>query len=131
MPNMPATNDRKSTTSFQVFLDGNLMESKVRTHRKPFLYHLARASSSPWLQAAQKGCWFDMPGTRSQEATARQTQLSSKRDDSAARHWESETSRCLAVVDSTEREDHHSGRYIFPQSSTAQILARRIWQRSA
>ena len=27
-------NDRRSTTSFQIFIDGNLMESRVR-HRKP------------------------------------------------------------------------------------------------
>ena len=48
-------NDRKSTTSMQLYLDGNLIDSKVRS-QKAIALSQERVSSWPWSQDAQKGC---------------------------------------------------------------------------
>lgn len=47
-------NDRKSTNSMQLFLDGSLRDSKVRSQKA--VAHQVRASSWPWQLAVQKGC---------------------------------------------------------------------------
>ena len=47
--------DRKSTSSFQIFIDGNLVESKVRS-QKAISCHPEKQSLWQWWQDAQKGC---------------------------------------------------------------------------
>ena len=46
-------NDRKSTTSFQVLLDGNLMESRVRSQKA---ICQEKQSSWPWSEDARTAC---------------------------------------------------------------------------
>ena len=56
-------NDRRSTSSFQIFVDGNLVESRVRAQKSIALFE-GNQSSSPWSLAALKGCWSDIFATK-------------------------------------------------------------------
>ena len=63
-------NDRRSTTSFQVFIDGNLM-NRGSEHRKQYPCPLGSRNLWRWLQDPQTGCSSSIYGRRSQRKSVR------------------------------------------------------------
>ena len=104
-------NDRKSTTSMQVFIDGNLIDSKVRSQKA-----IALSSGESEFMALVAGCSEGrLLGGHAGEAPVKQDhrkrmpdesevgQLSSQRDDPKTGDRKSQAHRCFNAVDTAER----------------------------
>ena len=88
-------NDRKSTTSFQIFIDENLMESRLRTQKA---ISLSSGESDLW-QWSGNGGWMlrrsfapppmDEDGWRRLPHEGQIRQLGSKSNGATSRNWES------------------------------------------